>query len=185
MMRIGMLTLVGCTCALLVPAAPAEEATSVFQIGSMPEQVMGTTIVVSNLRRSIDFYTRVLGMKEFEIPGVPRPVIDDPMAVGKTFLNFSGSPADPILTLGKQKDLVPTEDSAKLTVVGVKVLDVRAALNRAKAAGARVLLETTGFKGALVCIVVDPDGYGVEIVEAPSVGASVRTEAASSTTTRE
>jgi predicted enzyme related to lactoylglutathione lyase len=104
------------------------------------------------------------------MPGLPKTPIDDPNAeIIQVMLNFSGSAADGILCLLKQKHVTPTPEAVKLAWVGIKVADTRAAIDRAKAAGAKVDLETTEFKGVLLGMIHDPDGYMIELMQGESV----------------
>lgn len=154
---------------LVAPIALSEESLPPFQIGSSTAQVLGFTLIVPNLRRSVDFYTRVLGMKEFAIPGVPTPDIDDPQAVGKIMLNFSGSHADPSIGLLKVKGDTPNQSASERICINLKVKDVAATFERIRSAGAPVLREPTKSRGATSVVIRDPDGYCVELLEAPIV----------------
>jgi len=154
---------------LMLSGRAAATDGSQMRFGTHASEVIVSKITVSNLHRSLDFYTRVVGLKEFRMLPIPRPDLDDPDASGMVYLNFSGSPADPFLCLVKQKGLVPTPESARLTWVGFKVVNTRAAVDRAKAAGVSVVLEPTEFMGTVGAAVRDPDGYMVDLVQAHSV----------------
>lgn len=159
------------TTILCATVAPAEEAGQI-RMGTKPSEVMVTKLVVSDLHRSLDFYTNIVGLKEFSLPGITRPMIDDPKASGSLYLNFSGSPADPFLALVKRSDVVPTVESVKVAMVCFKVVDARAAVDRARVAHAKVVLEPREFMGAVVAIVHDPDGYELEFTQAPMAATS-------------
>src|SRR5262245_29287809 len=123
-MRIGQLILLCATCAFIAPAVPAEDAKPVLKLGSQPSQMLATKVTVSNLRKSYDFYTKVIGLKEVDLP-MPRPDIDDAEAASsQVVLNYSGSPADPFLCLLKHKGVAPDERTASLTWLVIKVTDL-------------------------------------------------------------
>jgi predicted enzyme related to lactoylglutathione lyase len=135
----------------------------------MPSEVLFSKIVVSNLRESFDFYTKVIGLREVELPGPPHPRIDDPSPkdpVVEVCLNFTASLADPYVCLIRSKDLVPAREYTKLTCIGIKTSDARSTVKRVKAAGYSVTMEVTQFMGLLAGVVSDPDGYSVELIEA-------------------
>jgi hypothetical protein len=62
---------------ILLPASSPGRAIVIeepqLRIGTRPFEVFVAKITVSNLRRSLDFYTRMIGLKEFQMPGIPRP----------------------------------------------------------------------------------------------------------------
>jgi predicted enzyme related to lactoylglutathione lyase len=145
--------------------AHAEDTQTQIHLGTAASEVMFSKITVANIRRSLQFYTKVIGLRELDSED-PEPSLDDPNV--EICLNFSGSAADPFMCLVKEKDLVPAHGHARMTVIGIKLPDVVAAVARVKAIGQAVRTEPLRFKGAIVAIVSDPDGYSVEIVEAAS-----------------
>lgn len=148
--------------------ARADDAAQI-RLGTRASEVMVTKLVVSDLHRSLDFYTQVIGLKEFTLPGIARPAIDDPKAGGSLYLNFSGSPSDPFLALVKRADVVPTAESVKVAMVCFKVPSTREVVKRAREAQVSVVLEPREFMGVVVAIIRDPDGYEIELNEAETM----------------
>lgn len=168
-MSIPRLILCCVTCALLSSALPAQE-TQILKLGTSAAQVMAVKVTVSNLRQSYDFYTKVIGLKEVDIPGLPKAVLNDPdIAYTDAKLNFTGSGADPWIVLMKSKGGVPDPEHAKQVWLNLKVADVRAVVARAKQMGVTVQLEPQPFMGAVVSLLNDPDGYVVEVFESPNL----------------
>lgn len=142
----------------------AADIESVSQGEAGWQKVGALKVTVANLRRSYDFYTKVIGLKDVALP-LPKPVFDDPeVQFTQACLNFSGSPADPFVCLIKAKGAVPSSEHAHLTWLGFTT-DVRATVARVKEVGLPVLFEPTSFKGAIVSGVRDPDGYSIELGE--------------------
>jgi catechol 2,3-dioxygenase-like lactoylglutathione lyase family enzyme len=153
-----------------ISSRAGEEQSPLF-LGTRPAELMFQKIAVSQMRASYDFYTKLLGLKEVESAGPAKISIDNPNAdttFAEVCLNFSGSAADPLLCLIKAKDVNPDPEYTKLTWVGVKTPDIHAMLERLRSAGYHPPDQPDNFRGVLVSVVSDPDGYSVEIVQAKS-----------------
>src|SRR5690349_1290892 len=134
-MRIDRFVVVCLVWLLPVVAAAADSSQSVIKVGRQPSEVLFSKITVADMRRSYDFYTKVVGLREIKLPALPKPVLDDPnVAFTEICLNFSGSARDPYVVLMKQRGVRPAPDQAKLFWVGVKAADTRAVVTRVKAA---------------------------------------------------
>lgn len=144
----------------------------VVRLGSKPQEVYLAKITVADLQKSLDFYTNIVGMKLVTVGDVPLPKPPAPGAPEKDFvevsLNYSGSMADPMFVLMKRKGRTPTREQAALTGLGFKVADIQATADRAAAAGFKPNRPFVGPGSAL--IISDPDGYTLEIMQAPSFG---------------
>jgi catechol 2,3-dioxygenase-like lactoylglutathione lyase family enzyme len=161
-----VITLVAC--GLLVPAAGrAADAAPVMRLGTKPQELILAKITVSDLEKSYDFYTRVVGLKPTNAAGATaaRASKADFIELG---LNHSGSSRDAALILVRQKGAVPVRTAAKLTWVAFKVPDVAAAIGRIKAEGLEIRNEVTAYGGGKFGVAYDPDGYTVEFLEAPN-----------------
>jgi catechol 2,3-dioxygenase-like lactoylglutathione lyase family enzyme len=177
-----------CTGALaLIAAAPshAEEARRPAApvktpLGTASTEVLLSKITVSDLAKSYDFYTKIIGLKRAltvnQKEPVPLPTVTDDSgpAFVEVGLNFSGSFADPFFDLVHQRGEKPTPSSANMTVVGFKVPDAPAVIRRVKEAGYEVIREApvVGPGEMSIGMVRDPDGYRVEIIQAASYPAT-------------
>jgi len=152
-------------------AATAAQPRHTTMLGSRDQQFLLAKITVSDLRRSYEFYTGVIGLKWATAPSVPltEPLgLDDPdPSFAEIPLNFTGSLADPFFVIVKKRGSVPTADSAGQVWVGFKVPDAAAAVDRAEAAGATVV-RRPGEGAMRFGFVRDPDGYNIEFIEAAS-----------------
>lgn len=145
--------------------APAQPRTTM--LGSHAQEFLLAKISVSDLPRSYAFYTQVVGLKPAS-PALKAPKAGDPEVDFREIpLNFTGSLADPFFVLVKQRGAVPEAGQARLTWIGFKVPDAKAAIARAEAVGATVVRRPAD--GAMAFgYVRDPDGYTVEFIQAPA-----------------
>jgi catechol 2,3-dioxygenase-like lactoylglutathione lyase family enzyme len=172
----------------VLAVAPAQSADAQLKgagsrtpLGTRTEQVLLAKITVSDLPKSYEFYTKIIGLKWALSIGQPPPAapvkannaqpsfIEIPM-------NFTGSLADPFFVLVQQRGSKPGPDTAKMSWIGFKVPDAPAAVQRVRAAGYEVIREpaTVGPGEMSIGIVRDPDGYTVELIQSASYAAASR-----------
>lgn len=178
-MRVGMLIVTYAIYWLGVSSAFAEDEKPIIRIGTKPAEVMAAKITVSNLLKSYEFYTKVVGLKRAD--GTAPPVDDPKSPMIEACLNFSGSLADPYICIVRQQGMVPDRNQARLTWVSVKVPDARAAIERLAHAGFAIdtdRLPASGpmrqgnvvqAMGIVTGLALDPDGYTVQLLQAASV----------------
>src|SRR5690348_8059946 len=67
-----------------------------WRMGAQPSELIMVQVTVSNIGKSFDFYTKLLGMKRVYVPGEPKRSLDDESADKRKeiYLNYSGSFAD-------------------------------------------------------------------------------------------
>jgi catechol 2,3-dioxygenase-like lactoylglutathione lyase family enzyme len=150
-------------------------------LGTGSEQVLLAKFTVSDLPKSYEFYTKIIGLKWAlsvgqEQPHAPTPASDSQPAFMEIPLNFSGSLADPFFVLVHQQGSKPTPEVAKMSWVGFKVPDAPAAVRRVKDAGYEVVREAQAVGPGVMSIgiVRDPDGFTVELIQAASYPAATR-----------
>jgi len=122
-----------------------------------------TMIRVGNLERSVDFYTRLLGMKELRRRDVPE---------GKYTLAFLGY-GDGNASNGGEIELTYNygvekyEQGNAFGHLAVAVPDVAAAAEAVRDGGGKVTREPgpVKFGTTVIAFVEDPDGYKVELIE--------------------
>ena len=144
-------------------------------LGRQPAEVLASKIVVSNMQRSFDFYTKVVGLQPAKTISQTQPFPQGgadnsqwPMEYG---LNFSGSYADAFFDLLRPRaDNLPTPASTGLVQLVFKVPDAQAVMRRAKDLGYTVTREApvVGAGEMSIGMLRDPDGYNVEIIQAAS-----------------
>jgi catechol 2,3-dioxygenase-like lactoylglutathione lyase family enzyme len=141
-----------------------------LHFGRDTEELYMAKITVSDIVRSYEFYTKILGMKLVTSKIMPMAGIPTAADNDKNFLevslNFTGSLREPMLILIKQKGVVPVPAQAAQTYLAFKVSDGQAVMDAGAKAGYPafrpwVPARKMGF-------MKDPDGYTVEILQLPS-----------------
>jgi len=157
--------------------APAARAPSRTPLGTRPAEVLMSKVTVSDLEKSYDFYTRIIGLKpaisQYQLQHhmlAERPTNDPARHFVEVGLNFSGSFADAFFDIVQQPGEMPTRAAAKSVVIGFKVSDARAVLERARQAGFEVVREAPVVQPGEMAIglIRDPDGYTIELIQAAS-----------------
>lgn len=120
---------------------------------------------VGSLQRSIDFYTRGLGMTLLRT--------SDNLEYGYSlaFVGFDGgNPGQAEIELMHTWAGEPIEHGTAFGHISVAVPDAVAACERIRAAGGVVTREpgpVTGGTGSVLAFAADPDGYVIELIERP------------------
>jgi lactoylglutathione lyase len=118
---------------------------------------------VGDMPRSVDFYTRVLGMRVLRTRDVPEH------KYALTFLGFGGGNADggAELELTYNYGVSSYELGTAFGHLALGVPDVAAACDRIRAAGGKVVREAGPVKGGttVIAFVEDPDGYKIELIQ--------------------
>jgi lactoylglutathione lyase len=122
-----------------------------------------TMLRVGDMQRSVDFYTRVLGMRVLRTRDVPEH------KYSLTFLGFGAGNADGSaeLELTYNYGVSSYELGTAFGHLALGVPDVAAACERIRGAGGKVVREAGPVKGGITVIafVEDPDGYKIELIE--------------------
>jgi predicted enzyme related to lactoylglutathione lyase len=143
-------------------------------LGRSPSDVLFSKISVSDMHKSFEFYTKVIGLKQAislaQNEPLPPPGLDPKTWPAEIGLNFSGSFADPFFDLIPARNQPLTRAMTDMIVVGFKVTDAPAVVKRVKDAGYEVIREApvVGPGEMSIGMVRDPDGYRLEILQAAS-----------------
>lgn len=124
-----------------------------------PDYLGATGIGVSDLDRSVDFYTRVLGMKAMQTFKLP--------SMDEVVVAFEGRTAVVLMhwTDGSARNY--RDNPIKLVFY---VTDPKEVTERIRAEGLEITREPTPIDtlgGAIVGLARDPDGYVIELLQAP------------------
>ena len=160
--------LIGAPVAAQAPRAPSQPPAP--RMGTKPQEMYLAKITVSDLNRSLDFYTNIIGLKlvtspDMELPKPPKPG-DPEKDFVEIALNYSGSMADPLFVLMKRRGKTLSADNAALVTIGFKVPSTKRTMDRAVQAGFKPM-RPFGGEGQ-PGLLADPDGYTVELVQGRS-----------------
>src|SRR3569623_1400160 len=123
-------------------------------------QILHTMLRVGDLQRSIDFYTKVLGMKLLRTTDRPE------QKYSLAFVGYGANPEHAELerTFNYGVDLYELGSAYGHIALGVP--DAYAACDKIRAAGGNVTRDAGPVKGGntVIAFVTDPDGYKIEMI---------------------
>ena len=116
---------------------------------------------VGDLQRSIDFYTKVLGMKLLRTTERP----DQKYSLA--FVGYGTNPDHAEIELTYNHGVSSYELGTAYGHIALGVPDVAAACEKIRAAGGTITREAGPVKGGstVIAFVQDPDGYKIELIE--------------------
>jgi lactoylglutathione lyase len=116
---------------------------------------------VGDLQRSIDFYTKVMGMKLLRTTDRP----DQKYSLA--FLGYESNPNQSELELTYNYGTTQYEMGTAYGHIAIGVEDAAATCAAVKAVGGNVTREAGPVKGGttVIAFIQDPDGYKIELIE--------------------
>jgi lactoylglutathione lyase len=123
--------------------------------------MLHTMLRVGNLEKSIDFYTRVLGMKLLRTTERPE------QKYSLAFVGYAANPDQAEIELTYNHGVASYELGTAYGHIALQVEDVYASCAAIKAAGGTVTREAGPVKGGstLIAFVEDPDHYKIELIQ--------------------
>ncbi|NDZ15439.1 lactoylglutathione lyase [Variovorax sp. WS11] len=135
-------------------------------------RLLHTMLRVGDLQRSIDFYTRVLGMQLLRTSENPE------YKYSLAFVGYEGNPAQAEIELTYNWGTDSYELGTAYGHIALGVPDAYAACDKIRDAGGKVTREPGPVKGGstVIAFVTDPDGYKIELIQRASeaAGAGLR-----------
>ncbi len=124
-------------------------------------RILHTMLRVGDLPRSIDFYTRVLGMTLLRTTDRPE------QKYSLAFLGYAANPAQAEIELTYNHGVTHYELGTAFGHIALGVTDVAATCERIRAAGGRITREAGPVAGGhtIIAFVEDPDGYKIELIQ--------------------
>jgi lactoylglutathione lyase len=118
---------------------------------------------VGDLSRSIDFYTRILGMQLLRTTDRP----DQQYTLA--FVGYGNNPDHAEIELTYNYGVESYELGTAYGHIALGVEDVAATCEKIKVSGGKVTREAGPVKGGdtIIAFVVDPDGYKIELIQRP------------------
>ena len=120
-----------------------------------------TMLRVGNLQRSIEFYTKVLGMRVLRQRDVP----DGRYTLA--FVGYGAEASDTVLELTYNYGTEKYDLGGAFGHLAIEVEDAAKSCNAVRAAGGKVSREAgpVKFGATVIAFVEDPDGYKIEFIE--------------------
>jgi len=124
-------------------------------------RLLHTMLRVGDLQRSIDFYTKVLGMH------LLRTSENKEYQYTLAFVGYGSNPDHAELELTYNHGVDHYEMGTAYGHIALQMEDAYAACERIKAAGGNVTRAAGPVKGGttVIAFVTDPDGYKVELIQ--------------------
>ena len=133
-------------------------------------RLLHTMLRVGDLQRSIDFYTRVMGMRLLRTTERPE------QKYSLAFLGYGSNPEHAELELTYNHGVSSYDIGTAYGHIAIGVPDAYAACEKIRHNGGNVTREAGPVKGGttVIAFITDPDGYKVELIQraesAPGVG---------------
>ena len=124
-------------------------------------RILHTMLRVGDLQRSIDFYTKVLGMKLLRTSDNPE------YQYTLAFVGYGSNPDHAELELTYNYGTTSYEPGTAYGHIAISADDIVAACDAARANGGNVTREPGPVKGGntVIAFITDPDGYKIELIE--------------------
>lgn len=124
-------------------------------------RILHTMLRVGDLQRSIDFYTKVLGMKLLRTTDRPE------QKYTLAFVGYGTNPDHAELELTYNYGVDKYDLGSAYGHIALAVEDIRQTCENVKAQGGNVTREPGPVKGGstMIAFVQDPDGYKIELIE--------------------
>lgn len=129
-------------------------------------RILHTMIRVGDLERSLDFYTRVLGMQLLRKKDYPEGRFT------LAFVGYGPEETHPAIELTWNWDTPSYELGNGFGHIALGVDDIYATCERIRQAGGKIVREPGPMKygTTVIAFVEDPDGYRIELIEKKTLG---------------
>jgi lactoylglutathione lyase len=125
-------------------------------------RILHTMLRVGDMQRSIDFYTKVMGMQLLRTTDRPE------QKYSLAFVGYGDERSGAVLELTYNHGVDSYDLGSAFGHIAIAVDDAYAACERIGAAGGNVTREPGPVKGGttVIAFVTDPDGYKIELIQA-------------------
>ncbi|HHP5403850.1 TPA: lactoylglutathione lyase [Aeromonas veronii] len=129
-------------------------------------RILHTMLRVGDLQRSIDFYTRVLGMK------LLRKSENSEYNYTLAFVGYGDEKDEAVIELTYNWGVSEYELGSAYGHIALEADDIYATCDALRAAGAKITREPGPVKGGttVIAFVEDPDGYKIELIAKKDAG---------------
>jgi len=124
-------------------------------------RILHTMLRVGDMQRSIDFYTKVMGMKVLRTTDRPE------QKYSLAFVGYGDEREHAVLELTYNYGVDKYDLGGAFGHIAIAVDDAYAACERIRSAGGNVTREAGPVKGGttVIAFVTDPDGYKIELIQ--------------------
>ena len=124
-------------------------------------RLLHTMLRVGDMQRSVNFYTKVLGMKLLRTTDRPE------QKYSLAFVGYDTEDRSTVLELTYNHGVERYDLGGAFGHVAIGMPDVKQACERVRQAGGKVTREPGPVKGgtSVIAFVEDPDGYKIEFIE--------------------
>ncbi|KAB7694986.1 lactoylglutathione lyase [Plesiomonas shigelloides] len=124
-------------------------------------RILHTMLRVGDMQRSIEFYTKVLGMK------LLRTSDNEEYKYSLAFVGYGDESSGAVIELTYNWGVTEYEMGTAFGHIALGVDDVAATCEAIKQAGGKVVREAGPVKGGstIIAFVEDPDGYKIELIQ--------------------
>ncbi|WP_324016228.1 lactoylglutathione lyase [Aeromonas hydrophila] len=132
-------------------------------------RILHTMLRVGYLQRSIDFYTRVLGMK------LLRKSENSEYKYTLAFVGYGDEKDEAVIELTYNWGVSEYELGSAYGHIALEADDIYATCEALRAAGAKITREPGPVKGGttVIAFVEDPDGYKIELIAKKDAGSGL------------
>ena len=132
-------------------------------------RILHTMLRVGDLQRSIDFYTRVLGMK------LLRKSENSEYKYTLAFVGYGDEKDEAVIELTYNWGVSEYELGSAYGHIALEADDIYATCDALRAAGAKITREPGPVKGgtSVIAFVEDPDGYKIELSAKKDAGSGL------------
>ncbi|WP_336751319.1 lactoylglutathione lyase [Aeromonas hydrophila] len=132
-------------------------------------RILHTMLRVGDLQRSIDFYTRVLGMK------LLRKSENSEYKYTLAFVGYGDEKDEAVIELTYNWGVSEYELGSAYGHIALEADDIYATCAALRAAGAKITREPGPVKGGttVIAFVEDPDGYKIELIAKKDAGSGL------------
>lgn len=125
-------------------------------------KILHTMLRVGNLEKSIEFYTKVLGMQLLRRKDYP----DGRFTLA--FVGYQPEAEGPVLELTHNWDTASYDLGTGYGHIAIEVADAYATCDQVRKLGGKVVREAGPMKhgSTVIAFVEDPDGYKIEFIQA-------------------
>ena len=129
-------------------------------------RILHTMLRVGDLQRSIDFYTRVLGMK------LLRKSENSEYKYTLAFVGYGDEKDEAVIELTYNWGVSEYELGSAYGHIALEADDIYATCDALRATGAKITREPGPVKGGttVIAFVEDPDGYKIELIAKKDAG---------------